>query len=302
MINLFNCLKKIGLYQMPGLKGILYSHYSHKASRLTKDVIVNDSKYNENEIIVSLTTYGERTKTVHKTILSLINQKLRPQKIILWLDQEEFNDETLPDDLKFLKNKVSYFDICYCENLKPHKKYYYSMKKYPKNIIVTADDDVYYPSTWLNKLYLCYKKNKDCICCTNAHRIKLADDYSIVNYNSWDYLVPDFGPDILLCPIGVGGVLYPPNTLYCDVFDKQFIIDNCLNADDLWLKIMSLLNGVKVVHIIEFPYTFLSIDNTQHNALSKGNVINNKNDEQLANIMRKYGKQVKELLCKELSQ
>lgn len=97
-------------------------------------------------------------------------------------------------------------------------------------------------------------------------------------------------------------MLYPPHILNKEVFDKNYIIENCLNADDLWLKVMSLINGVKIAHVTEYPYTFLAIDNSQNLSLSQSNVLENRNDEQLTRIMGKYGKQVKSILCKELSQ
>lgn len=302
MINAFEVLRKIGLYNLPGLKGVVYKYFSHKASRITEDKIVSDASYNGNNIIVSLTTFGTRTNTVYKTIISIINQKLRPERIILWLDENEFSNETLPIPLMKLKEDVEFFEIRFCENLKPHKKYYYSMLNYPANVIVTADDDVYYPSNWLEKLYECYIDNPECVCCINAHRMHIRNDYSIDSYNTWEYLVSDSGPDICLCPIGVGGVLYPPHILNKEVFDKNYIIENCLNADDLWLKVMSLINGVKIAHVTEYPYTFLAIDNSQNLSLSQSNVLENRNDEQLTRIMGKYGKQVKSILCKELSQ
>lgn len=297
MIRTYRALKYTGLYNIPGIKGVIYRHYSNAASKMTKDELCYNEEYNGNNIIISLTTFGERAQTVYKTIITLINQDMRPQRIILWLDEDEFNDETLPVELKKLREEVSFFDICFCENLKSHKKYYYSIKKYPKNIIVTADDDVYYPSSWLEDLFRCYLQYPECVCCTNVHKMRLTSDHLIDNYNKWEYLVSDEGPDILLCPIGVGGVLYPPNIFHHDVFDKEFIIENCFNADDLWLRIMTLLMGVKVAHIKNYPYTFLSIKNSQKNALSKDNVTNNKNDEQLCNILSKYGEEVRKVLC-----
>lgn len=300
MIRVYRGLKNVGIYNIPGIKGMIYRHYSDVASKKTTDELCYSKEYNGNNIIISLTTFGERAQTVYTTITTLINQDMRPQQIILWLDEEEFNDETLPDKLKKLRDEVSFFDICYCENLRSHKKYYYCLKQYPNNIIVTADDDVYYPSSWLGDLFKCHLQYPECVCCTNAHKMHLTSDYLIDSYNKWEYLVSDEGPDILLCPIGVGGVLYPPNIFHHDIFDKEFIKGNCFNADDLWLRIMTLLMGVKVAHINNYPYTFLSIKNSQKNALSKENVINNKNDEQLHNILSKYGEEIRKVLCQKL--
>ena len=42
------------------------------------------------EVIVSLTSYPARISTVHMTVLTLLNQKIKPDKIILWLAKEQF--------------------------------------------------------------------------------------------------------------------------------------------------------------------------------------------------------------------
>lgn len=297
MIRVYSFLKKIGMYHIPGIKSYIYNHYSNKAFKETKDELCRPGAYNGNKIVVSLTTYGERTKTVYKTIMSLVNQEMKPERLVLWLDENEYDPDTLPVELKKLCQEVDFFEISYCENLKSHKKYYYSVKECPNNIVVTADDDVYYPSSWLGDLYHAYLQYPECVCCTNAHKMRLTEEYLIDSYHKWEYLVPDEGPDMLLCPIGVGGVLYPPNVFHQDVLDKDFIIYNCLNGDDLWLRIMTLLNGVKVVHVNNYPYTFLAIKGSQKSALSKENVCNHKNDEQLSNILARYGEQVKKVLC-----
>nr|MCR5420341.1 hypothetical protein [Lachnospiraceae bacterium] len=44
-------------------------------------------------------------------------------------------------------------------------------------------------------------------------------------------------------PTGIGGVLYPPNSIPQAAFDKELIKKTCLCQDDIWLKIWSLING-----------------------------------------------------------
>ncbi len=56
-------------------------------------------------IIVSLTTYGKRINTVHLTIKTLLNQTYTFDKIILWLAEDEFTLDTIPQELKELQKK-----------------------------------------------------------------------------------------------------------------------------------------------------------------------------------------------------
>ena len=94
-------------------------------------------------IIISLTTYPARVGTVWITITSLLNQTKQPQRVILWLAEEQFQDKKIPKRLMQLQKRG--LEILYCEDLKPHKKYFYTMQEYPECFVVTADDDIFYP-------------------------------------------------------------------------------------------------------------------------------------------------------------
>ena len=251
-------LKKLHLYDVRGIKGMLYRYYSQLAYNKYIPLTLTEIKQlksGDNDYIISLTTYGNRINTVHITIDSLLTQELKPAKIILWLAKDEFPN--------------GYSDS--------------------NKVIVTCDDDVFYPSDWLMELNKLHQEHPECICCTNAHTITLNELGNIQPYSSWIHLTDEQGPSLTLCPIGVGGVMYPPHTLDNRVFDKAFIIQNCINADDLWLKAMSLLERTKVVKTNKFWYTFLNIPQSSENALSIQNVLQNRNDEQLENILKRYG-------------
>ena len=87
-------LKKCHLYNIPRIKGILFKYYSKKANASFVELTAKELErilpdINSN-IVVSLTTYGERTRLVHITIDTLLNQSVKPQKVILWLSENEF--------------------------------------------------------------------------------------------------------------------------------------------------------------------------------------------------------------------
>ena len=71
-------------------------------------------------VIVSLTTYPGRIDQVWKTISSLLNQTLKPKRVILWLAKEQFPAGKLPESVQRLTTRG--LEICYCEDLKSHKK------------------------------------------------------------------------------------------------------------------------------------------------------------------------------------
>jgi len=59
----------------------------------------------ETPLIVSLTTFSGRIQIVHKTIESLLNQTVKADRILLWLSEEEFNLDDIPEILKLQEKR-----------------------------------------------------------------------------------------------------------------------------------------------------------------------------------------------------
>ena len=91
------------------------------------------------KIIASLTSYPARINVVPYVIASLLNQTVKPDKIILWLAETQFPDKKLPP--LFDEVRACGVEVRFCpEDLGPHKKYFYAMQEYPDHIIITFDD------------------------------------------------------------------------------------------------------------------------------------------------------------------
>ena len=210
---------------------------------------------------------------------------MKVDHVILWLAREQFESlDTLPDSLKRLKKYG--LEIKFCDDLRPHKKYYYAMQEYPDAIVITVDDDVYYPSFLVERLYSKHKEFPDAICCNWAHLIKKSNDGKILPYNKWEKGVSGFDdkPSFSLNQVGYEGVLYPPHSLDSRCFDKDLLCKLSLNADDLWLKAMSYLHGTKVVRANDVAYRYFGILKSQKVALNTSNCGQNKNDEAIEKI------------------
>ena len=213
---------------------------------------ITDEK-REPELIVSLTTYPARMYDIHYTIYSLLKQNLKPNKIILWLGEEQFTnrDKDLPKNLLELKKHG--LIIKYTEDIKQFKKLIPSLKEYPNSIIVTADDDIFYPQDWLEKLYNCWKNHKDCIVCHRAHRIKIENGH-FLPYNNWERCIIEEKPSFYIFFTGAGGVLYPPNSLYEDVFNVDVLKKISPKSDDVWFWSMAVLNDKKIKIVDYEPF------------------------------------------------
>ena len=84
----------------------------------------------------------------------------------------------------------------------------------------------------------------------------------------------------------MGGVLYPPNILPQEVFNEKVFMKICFNSDDIWLKAMSLLNGV-LCKGLPSQKVFI-IKGTQKQTLWKQNILNNRNNTALNTVFKHY--------------
>lgn len=231
---------------------------------------------NKTQIIVSLTSFPKRINTVNIVIKAMLNQSVKPDKILLYLSNEEFKKEEIPQDLIELQNEI--FNIKFCDDLKPHKKYYYVMQEYPDSIIITIDDDIYYPKDLIQKLLNSYKNFPNAVSCLRGHTIKLYDEETFAPYHKWCFEQKILNmPSLLVLPTGVGGILYPPSCLPKCTFDKEKIKAECLFTDDLWLKWMQLKANIPAV-LVKEGIKLNYIKNTQEESLYLTNVDNKRND------------------------
>ncbi len=268
------------------MSGQLYYHFnSHFNSKFSSASGVLENN-REVPLIISLTTIPERISKVYLCIEALLEQSVKPDYVILWLS-EIIDKDTIPESLKRLESRG--LQIRFCKDIGPHNKIIHTLKENPECIIVTADDDIFYPRNWLKELYEAYQKEPQYIHCHMAHLMTRKSDGKLSNYNDWDRCSQGIvGPSLLLFPIGSRGVLYPPGSLHREVLNDEIFTRICPTNDDIWLKAMSLLNGVACKKVAPFSETFITIRGTQAKALFTLNVLQKKNDEQIQATFERY--------------
>lgn len=239
-------------------------------------------------IIVSMTSFPARIDVVYLAIRSILNQTKKPSKIILWLAAEQFpeGEKELPKTLMELKPKGLH--IQFCEDIKAHKKYFFSFQQFPKDLIVTVDDDVIYPENLLDVLFRVHEQHPNCVV---ANRVRLMDikDGNFTPYRQWKInKLTDMSPSKLIFSTGVGGVLYQPDFFPKQLFDIEGIKKTqCMN-DDIWLKAGQVLNNVSVVYTDFYYKPFIEIADSQKESLYSNNVFNNDNDRQLVEVFEHF--------------
>jgi hypothetical protein len=246
---------------------------------------ISSEKYCDNEIIISLTTYGRRLFDVYLAIESIMQQTLKPNKIVLWISEEEKN-ETLP--LILQKQQKRGLEIRYCKDIRSYTKLIPALRVFPSSTIITIDDDHLYGFDLIENLVAAHKKSPKLVYCNRLHRMKLVSPNSLEKYNKWtlNYKNSDISP--LNFPTGVGGVLYPPHCFNDEVFNEAVFTDICKYADDVWFKAMALLNGTMSQKVPFVHKSYLTDDFMQKDSLFQINVGKNMNDIQLKAVFSRY--------------
>lgn len=226
--------------------------------------------------IVSLTTFPKRFPNLWMVLFCIFNQTIRPAKIVVTLCEEEIPQgfKTLPAILRYFEKQGVEF-LFVKENLRPHNKYFYCMQKYKNRDIITIDDDLlYYPHT-IAKLIAMHKKYPKCICTNRGTKI-VEKDGCFVRSNEWPSVISHYGPSLDIIALGYSAVYYPSSFRPNLLFDASLIKNLCLGTDDLWLRVVETLEGVKVVNGEYYAHP-MTLPSSQSVALQKRNCANENN-------------------------
>ena len=236
-------------------------------------------------VIVSLSTTPKRLS--HKTdvaIATLLMQKFRPDRVILWVSDAMQNQPLAKTYHDLIDAGL---EVKYRKDVGPHTKLLYALQEYPDCVIVSADDDTFYPPAWLGDLYASYERAPQHIHAHRAHLMHKDAGGKLASYNEWQQYAPGMvGPSHLLFPTGVGGVLYPPNSLAQEVFNVEAFRRLCPRQDDVWFKAMALLQGTMCKKVKAHWRHSPPIHGSQEESLFATNVI--RNDEQMHATFGEY--------------
>lgn len=204
---------------------------------------VNDGRVADRNVTVSLTSFGERINWVDVVIESLMEQTVKANRIVLWLDRRHSGGSSLPASFGKLGKRG--LEIRFCTDVGPATKLIPSLREFPDDIIITVDDDQLYDYDLFDRLLTAHRIHPEAICADWFQGVVIeSSGIPVCDYKtSWG---PDDGLMTAPVPLGVGGVLYPPGCLDERVFDIETMQRLAPKADDLWFKTMGLLKGTPV--------------------------------------------------------
>lgn len=246
-------------------------------------------------IIVSMTSFGKRVKSsAAYALYSILLQQQLPNRIVLNLNREKWNNNNLPKLLKCLQRAG--VEMNFCEDVGPHTKLLPTLQKYPDDIIITVDDDICYDDTLISELYTAYQSSdqRSVICRDGKYICKRNGKY--IPYSqcvSLDAICYD--EIVSTIPFGVGGVLYPPHIFSDEIYNKTVFRQLCRFADDVWFGIMELRDKVKIIYLPNNSYhKAIPVDRVlAYSWTNPGNLmfLNDtlgKNDEQFTSLLEYY--------------
>lgn len=258
----------------------------------SKDLGVTSEPLCDVEVVVSLTTFGNRLHEVSLAIESIMQGSMKPNRIVLWLEEEM---RGVPMPIAIRRQQERGLEVAYCKDFRSYKKLVPTLCKYPQAGVITIDDDCVYDYDLVEKLVNAHIRYPQEIIANRMHRIVMGKCGKPVSYMEWEWYA---NPDIeeashLLFLTGGGGTFYPPNSLHPEVRNDAVFMDICKSADDVWFNAMALMAGTKKRKCYTHNSKgedYVSNEDAQFLALSKINAAQNRceNDVQIKAVFDHY--------------
>lgn len=258
-------------------------------------IIYSNSRYTYKQesipVIVSLTSFPARINRVWIIIESMLRQQIAPEKIILWLSKDQFEKgyKDLPEKLISLKGNR--FEIRFVDgDIRSHKKYYYAFNEFQDKYILTIDDDLLFPSTFVKDIFECAKRHPNSVIANFGSRYNWIESIGYFVPTNQSIRPEETGLDLFFG--SGGGTLFQPKKLLPFMDNINTIWEYCPTADDIYLNAISRLAGMEITFMDVFP--LLSVTNKNDKKLTSynGNLYDSgsTNAKQLRNLVGYYKK------------
>ena len=228
----------------------------------------------DSEIVVNITTWKKRDLYLYKMLENLKKQTLYPDRIVLWLAEEEYDKNNLPETIKKCINEKLVTELKWVkENTKGHKRY--DCFKYFNNCYnLLLDDDILYKPDFIKELVEASKKHQNCITVYSSRCV----DY--VGYKVQESLYckdPSHKNQFI-----AGRCCFPPYIFPFEAYENESMRNEyVLNCDESWYRSFFIKNDIKI-------YVMHQWDNSQYPTIDGTQVVSlwNINRQCLDNDMR----------------
>ena len=242
-------------------------------------------------IIVSMTTIPNRLERLKENLPSLLNQSYKFDKLVINIDdnlsKEDYEQyESLKELDERIEINLSEAKWRSCNKLLP------TLIRYPNDVVITVDDDIYYPVDSIKLLVEKWNENTDCIITHEINPIFIENGY--IGYkNAFDVMLEqkEWGKYFSNC------CLFPPHCFDgSDLFDYDKMME-CTKGlhDELWFWVNSTINGVQCIglnYIYSFSAEILRPYTDDEYQLTNYNKENTNIADYMDKINERYGKRL----------
>lgn len=248
-------------------------------------------------IIVNVTTISDKVNLCSATLWSILNQSVKPDKVILWISVDGYMaDGGIPIQPEFISdlNKIlNIFEVRYTENIGPYRKIIPALRVFNQDeTLVYADDDVIYGKQWLQKMLERYEEgNKQNPVAVRVRRIENNFLGLVKSYLAYPIVTEKTELTDRYIITGIGGCVL--NRRHIE--DKYIFNDDFKTiapmTDDLWIsKILQLSEN----HLLTCPEALCDICEIQNNYASLSSVNNKIGDysNRYLKLLNRMGKKI----------
>ncbi len=200
-------------------------------------------------LIVSLTSISSRISVLRHTLLSILGQSFKPDRIVVCLSKNPYLvDEGINMVPRWLEEMVenNQVEISWVENIGPYRKLIPVYRQAAEgDWIVTCDDDVIYDTEWLSSLVQSGKEHPDAIVCGRARSPAINFWKCRQSYSHWP-LALGGSKGKNLVPTGIAGVLYRKPLLDQNIMYRDDFMELAPKQDDLWFNLARQIANTSV--------------------------------------------------------
>lgn len=275
---------------IPFFAGFWYHLTSRLDNFLIKKEIIPDHPLNREKrdeiVVASLTSYPARINCVWLVVKSLFLQTYKPDRVILWLAEEQFPTKELPRNLTIMQNYG--LEIMWVKDIYGHKKYRVPVMEQTSNEgVITFDDDIVYSPKCIERLMAVHKKHPNSLVC---ERGQTYDDKKECNPGRWK-TISDTGvivPTYSMNPSPGGGCLFPFGAFHPDAVKEECFRRLAYKNDDLWYMFMCAANKTRMIKTRKYHKIFSLVEGSQIEQMATENVMGNQNNVVMEGLKKAY--------------
>lgn len=276
--------------RIPLVAGLWYRFTTWVDNFLIKKEVISEHPLNikkRNELVIaSLTSYPARIESVWLVIKSILTQTYKPDRVILWLAEEQFPTKKIPQNLIELQKYG--LEIKWVKDIYGHKKYRVPvMKQKPNEVVITFDDDILYSPKCIERLMKTHQIYPNCLICERGQTL---DDKNESNPGRWK-TISNKGvniPTYSMNPSPGGGCLIPYGAFHSDATKEELFRKLAYKNDDLWYMFMCAANKTRMIKTRKYHKIFSLVEGSQIEQMATENVLGNHNNIIMEGLKKAY--------------